>query len=136
MRVARVLMVGALIAGGVALLAPGAGGSVPALSKQCKSLQALDTKLEAALASTTSNYDSGSISNLSKSFKKAAKTAPKAIKSAMNAIASVASDVASQGNATAAAATLKKDAAKVGPAVVTWGSYLSHNCAATTTPSS
>ena len=72
----RVFVVGALIAGGIVMLAPGASASVPASSKTCKSLESLDKVLNKVV--TSSNYDSGTINNLSKSFRKAAKTAPKA----------------------------------------------------------
>ena len=45
MRTLRVLVVGALIAGGLVVLAPGATASVSAASKTCKSLTALNQKL-------------------------------------------------------------------------------------------
>lgn len=127
MRVFRVFAIGVLIAGGLVMLAPGASGSVPALSKTCKSLKALDKKLNKVVQS--SNYDSGTINDLSKSFQKGAKTAPKSVRSAMNAIAAVASDAASAGSTAAAAAALKKDGQKLATAAVTWESYLSTNCA-------
>ena len=46
MRTLRVLVVGALIAGGLVVLAPGATASVSAASKTCKSLTALYQKIE------------------------------------------------------------------------------------------
>jgi conjugal transfer/entry exclusion protein len=127
MRMFRVLVIGVLVAGGLAMVTPGASASVPALSKTCKALQSLDKSLNKVV--TSSNYDSGTISNLAKSFRTAAKTAPKRLRSAMNEIAAVASDAASGGSTAAAAAALKKDAAKLSAAVVTWGTYLSTNCA-------
>ena len=70
MRVFRVLVVGTLMAGGLVLLAPGASGSVPTVSKACKSLKSLDKKLNKVIAGGESgNYDSGAINDVSKSFK-------------------------------------------------------------------
>jgi hypothetical protein len=127
MSVFRVLVVSALIVGGLVMLAPGASGSVPAVSKTCKSLKALDKKLNKVV--TSSDYDSGTINNLSKSFRTAAKTAPKSLRSAMNAIADVASDAAGAGSTAAAAAALRKDGQKLSAAAATWATYLSTNCA-------
>jgi hypothetical protein len=127
MRRFRVLVVGALVAGGLAMLGAGASASVPAVSKTCKSLKSLDKTLNKVV--TSNNYDSGTISDLSKSFRKAAKTAPKSLRSAMNAIADVAADAAAAGSDTAATAALKKDAQKLSAAALTWTTYLSKNCA-------
>jgi hypothetical protein len=123
----RALVIGGLIVGGFVMLAPGASGSVPAVSKTCKALKSLDKKLNKVV--TSSDYDSGTINNLSKSFRTAARTAPKSLRSAMNAIAAVASDAAGAGSPTAAAAALKKDGQKLSAAAVTWATYLSTNCA-------
>ena len=123
----RLLVVGVLVAGGLALLGPGASASVPASSKNCKSLKSLDKTLNKVV--TSSNYDSGTINDLSKSFRTAAKTAPKSLRSAMNAIADVASDAAAAGSDTAATAVLKKDGKKLSAAAVTWAKYISTNCA-------
>ena len=70
MRMFRVLVVGVLVAGGLAMLRPGASASVPALSKTCKSLKSLDKNLNKVV--TSSKYDSGAANNLSKSFRQAA----------------------------------------------------------------
>ena len=134
MRTFRVFVLGVLVASGLAMLAPGASASVPALSKTCKSLKSLDKVLNKVV--TSSNYDSGTINNLSKSFRKAAKTAPQSLRSAMNAIAAVASDAAGAGSPTAAAAALKKDGQKLSAAAVTWGTYLSTNCAGSSSSTS
>ena len=114
MRMFRVLVVGVLVASGLAMLTPGASASVPALSKTCKALQSLDNSLNKVLDSR--NYDSGSISNLAKSFRTGAKTAPKRLRSAMNEIAAVASDAASGGSTAAAARGTQEGCAKA------WGS--------------
>jgi hypothetical protein len=135
MRVFRVLAVGVLTAGGLVMLAPAASGSVPSVSKTCKSLQSLDKQLTQVIQSSGANYDSGTINNLSKSFRKAAKTAPKSLRSAMNSFASVASDAAAAGNAGAAAAAIKKDGAKFSAAALTWGTYLSKNCGSSSSAS-
>jgi hypothetical protein len=133
MRTFRVLVVGVLVAGGLAVLAPGASASVPAVSKTCQSLNSLNKNLEAALAAgNAGKFDSGAISNLSKSFRKGAKTAPKSLKSAMNSIADVAGSVAGSGSTAEAAAALKKGGAKIASALVTWGTYLDKNCRAST----
>ena len=137
MRVFRVLVVGALMAGGLVLLAPGASGSAPAVSKACKSLKSLDKKLNKVIAGGESgNYDSGAINDVSKSFKNAAKTGPKSLRSAMRTIASVASAAAAAGNPTAAAAALKKGGQTLAAAAVTWGRYLATNCAGSSSSSS
>jgi hypothetical protein len=126
MRSVRVLAVGVLLAGGLAVLAPGANAAV---SKTCQSLNTLSQKLDDAIASgDAGKVDSGEINNLSKSFRKAAKTAPKPLKSAMNTIADVAADVADTGSPAAAAAALKKAGQKFTSALVTWGTYLAKNC--------
>src|SRR5436190_4336292 len=128
-RTFRVLVVGVLVAGGPAVLAPGASASVPAVSKTCQSLSTLNKSLDKAVANGYSGeVDSGAVNNLSKSFRKAAKTAPKALKSAMNTIAEVAADVADTGSPAAAAAALKKAGTKFTSALVTWGTYLTKNC--------
>jgi hypothetical protein len=50
MRTFRVLVVGVLVAGGLAVLAPGASASVPAVSKSCQTLSTLNKSLEQAIA--------------------------------------------------------------------------------------
>ena len=133
MRTFRVLVVGMVVVGWVAVLAPGASAAVPAVSKTCRSLNTLNKNLEAAIASgNAGKFDSGAINNLSKSFRKAAKTGPKTLKSAMNTIADVASNVAGSGSTAAAAAALTKGGQKFTSALVTWGTYLAKNCAAST----
>jgi hypothetical protein len=130
MRTFRVSVVGVLVAGGLAVLAPGASASVPAVSKTCQSLNTLNKNLEQALASgNAGKFDSGTINNLSKSFRKGAKTGPKSLKSAMNTIADVAANVAGSGSTGAAAAALKKGGQKFSLALVTWGTYIAKNCA-------
>ena len=131
MRLFRVFVGGMLISAGLVMLAQGASGAVPAVSKACKSLTSLDKQLNKVVNSAT--YDSGTISNLAKSFKSGAKSAPKSIKSAMNTIASVASDAAGAGSTAAAAAALKKDGQKLTTAVLTWAAYISKNCGGLTT---
>jgi hypothetical protein len=133
MRSLRVFAVGVLLAGGLAVLAPGASAAV---SKTCQSLNTLNKKLDDAIASgDAGTVDSGAINNLSKSFRKAAKTAPKPLKSAMNTIADVAADVADTGSPAAAAAALKKAGQKFTSALVTWGTYLSKNCSGSSSAS-
>ena len=126
-------VVGMLIAGGMVMVAEVPGGSVPAASKTCKSLQALDNKLSLV---RSNNYKSSTISSLAKSFRDASKSAPKSIKSAMNTIATVASDAAAAGSVSGAAAALRKDATKLATAVAKWGTYLSTNCAPSTSTGS
>jgi hypothetical protein len=131
MRTFRVLVVGALLAGGLAVLAPGASASVPDVSKTCQSLSTLNKSLEQAIASGNSGkFDSGAINNLSKAFRKVAKTGPKTLKSSMNTIADVAANVAGSGSTAAAAAALKKGGQKFSLALVTWSTYLAKNCSA------
>jgi hypothetical protein len=134
MRVFRMFVVGMLIAGGMVMVAEAPGGSVPAASKSCKSLQALDKQLSKVVRSN--NYQSSTISSLAKSFRDAAKSAPKSIKSAMNTIATVASDAAAAGSVSGAAAALRKDGTKLATAVANWGTYLSTNCAPSTASTS
>ena len=134
MRVFRMFVVGMLIAGGMVMVAEAPGGSVPAASKSCKSLQALDKQLSKVVRSN--NYKSSTISSLTKSFRDAAKSAPKSIKSAMNTIATVASDAAAAGSVSGAAAALRKDGTKLATAVAKWGTYLSTNCAPSTASTS
>jgi len=134
MRVFRMFVVGMLIAGGMVMVAEAPGGSVPAASKSCKSLQALDKQLSKVVRSN--NYKSSTISSLTKSFRDAAKSAPKSIKSAMNTIATVASDAAAAGSVSGAAAALRKDGTKLATAVEKWGTYLSTNCAPSTASTS
>ena len=81
----RMFVVGMLIAGGMVMVAEAPGGSVPVVSKSCKSLQALDKQLSKVVRSN--NYKSSTISSLAKSFRDAGKSAPKSIKSAINTIA-------------------------------------------------
>ena len=134
MRMFRMFVVGMLIAGGMVLVAEAPGGSVPAASKSCKSLQALDKQLSKVVRSN--DYESSTISSLAKSFRDAAKSAPKSIKSAMNTITTVASDAAAAGSVSGAAAALRKDGTKLATAVVKWGTYLSTNCAPSTASTS
>ena len=134
MRMFRVLVGGVLIAGGLVMLAPGTNGAVLAAPKTCKSLKSLDKKLNNVVRS--GHYDSGTINNLSKSFRNAAKTGPKRLRSAMKVIAAVASDAAGAGSTAGAAAALKKDAPKLSGAVVTWATYLERNCAPSTAATS
>ena len=130
------VLIGVLVAGGLAVLAPGASASGPAVSKVCKSLDTLDTSLDKVIASGNSGkVDSGAINSLSKSFRKAAKTGPKSLKSAMNTIADVAADVADAGSPVAAAAALKKAGQKFATALVTWSTYLAKNCSGASTAS-
>ena len=133
MRSLRVLVVGVLVTGGLAVLAPGTSASVPAASKACQSLNTLNKSLDKAIASgNVGKFDSGAVNNLSKSFRKAAKTAPKSLKSAMNTIADVAADVSHTGSTAAAAAALKKAGQKITVALVTWQTYLTKNCSGAT----
>ena len=128
-------MASALVLSGVAA-ASGASASVSAASKTCTSLNTLNTNLQKALSSgDTGKVDTGAVSSLSKSFRKAAKTGPKSLRSAMNTIADVAASVASSGgSAVAAALALRKAGGKLTAAVVTWGTYLAKNCAGLTVP--
>ena len=66
MRVFRMFVVGMLIAGAMVMVAEAPSGSVPAASKSCKSLQALDKQLSKVVRSN--NYQSSTISSLAKSF--------------------------------------------------------------------
>jgi len=134
MRVFRMFVVGMLIAGGMVMVAEAPGGSVPAVSKSCKSLQALDKQLSKVVRSN--NYKSSTISSLAKSFRDAGKSAPKSIKSAMNTIATVASDAAAAGSVSGAAAALRKDGTKLATAAAKWWTYLSTNCAPSTSTGS
>ena len=72
MRTLRVLVTGVLIAGGLAALAPAATASVPGASTSCKSLTALDTKLQNVLKSD--KVDTGAIGSLSSSFRNGSKS--------------------------------------------------------------
>jgi len=129
MRTLRVVLIGVLVAAGLAVLAPGAIASVPAVSKTCQSLNTLNKNLEKALSSgDTGKFDAGAITNLSKSFRKVAKTAPKSLKSAMNTIADVAASVGHTSSPLAAAVVLRNNVQKLTPATVTWGTYLAKNC--------
>src|SRR5215203_67893 len=113
MRSFRVLVVAPLVAGGFALVAPGASASAPAVSRTCQSLITLNKNLDRAVASgDAGKVDSGAIDNLSKSFRTAAKSAPTTLKSSMNAIADVAADVADAGSPAAAATALRKAGSK------------------------
>jgi hypothetical protein len=136
MRRFRVFVVGVLVAGGLAVLAPGAGASLPTVSKTCRSLNTLSKNLDKAVANgNLGQVDSGAINSLSKSFRKAAKTAPKSLKSAMNTIADVAADVADAGSPATAAAALKKAGQKFAGALVTWSTYLAKNCSVSSSAS-
>jgi hypothetical protein len=132
MRTLRVFVVGALVAGGLAVLAPGAVASVPAASKTCKQLNALNQKLQQAFASAnTGTVDTAAISNMSSSFRSAEKSAPKSLKSAMTTISTVAANVAHTSSTAEAAAALKNGGAKLASALATWGTYLAANCSGT-----
>ena len=129
MRTLRVLVVGALTAGGLVVLAPGATASVSAASKTCKSLTALNQKLEQAFASgDAGKVDTGTVSDVSSSFRSAEKSAPKSLKSAMNTISVVAAKVAHTSSTAEAAAALKSGGAKLASALATWGTYLDTKC--------
>jgi hypothetical protein len=129
MRTLRILVVGVVIAGGLAVLGSGATASVPAVSKTCKSLNSLNKKLQKALTSADAGqFDSGAVSDVSSSFRKAAKSGPKGLKSAMNTIASVAENVAHSSSTAGAAAALTNAGAKLTSALATWGTYVAKNC--------
>jgi hypothetical protein len=135
MWVVRVLVLSVvLVAGSVLAFAPAARGAAPTASKACASLKSLNTKLNKVVDSQS--YDSGSISDLSKSFKNGAKSAPKSLKSSMSTIAAVASDAASAGSTSGAAAVLKKDTQKLAAAVLKWTQYLETKCGGSTTSTS
>jgi hypothetical protein len=132
----RVFVVCSLVAGGLAVLAPGASAAVPVVSTTCRSLNTLNENLESAITNgDAGKVDSDAINNLSKSFRKAAKSAPKSLKSAMNAIADVAADVADAGSPAAAAAALNKAGPKFTSALTTWGTYLAKNCSGSSSAS-
>jgi hypothetical protein len=131
MRALRALVVAVLIAGGVAVLATQASASAPAVSKTCQSLNSLDAKLQKALSSSKSGtVDSGAVSDVSTSFRKAAKSGPGSLKSTMNAIADIARDVSHTSSTAEAAVALKKDTAKLESALAKWGGYIVKNCSA------
>jgi hypothetical protein len=131
MRTIRVLVVGVLLAGGLAVLAPNAVASAPAASKACQSLKSLNQKLEKALASDrTGKVDTGAVSDVASSFKKPPKGVPANVKSAMSTIASVASNVGHSGSTAGALAALRRAGAKLTGAVVTWGAYVTKTCPA------
>ena len=133
MRTIRLLVIGVLVAGGLAALAPEANASVPTVSKTCRTLNTLNQNLEKALASGESGHvDTGAISNLSKSFRKAEKTSPKSLKSAENTIADAAANVSHTSSPAAAAAALKAAGQKLTVAVVTLGTYVGKNCSGAT----
>ena len=129
MRTLRVLVVGAMIAGGLVVLAPGATASVSAASKTCKSLTSLNQKLEQAFASgDAGKVDTGTVSDVSSSFRSAEKSAPKSLRSSMNTISVVAANVAHTSSTAEAAAALKSGGAKLASALATWGTYLDTKC--------
>src|SRR4051794_31142332 len=102
MNALRILVIGTLVTGGLAALAPGVTASVPGVPKNCQSLNTLNQNLEKALKSGDSGQvDTGAISNLSKAFRKAEKTSPKSLKSAENTIADVAANVSHTSSAAA-----------------------------------
>ena len=110
------------------MLAAGATASVSAASKTCQSLTALNQKLEQAFASGDAGHvDTGTVSDVSSSFRKAEKTAPKSLKSAMNEISVVAANVAHTSSTAAAAAALTNGGAKLASALATW-KYLDTKC--------
>jgi hypothetical protein len=125
MRPFRVLVIGLLVAAGLGARVPGANASVSGVSKACRSLNTLNQNLDKALASgNTGHVDTGAVSSLSKSFRKAAKTSPKSLKSAENTIADVAANVSHTSSAAAAAAALKAAGTKLTVALATWGTYI------------
>lgn len=133
LRTSRLLVIGLLVAGGLTALAPGANASVPSVSKTCRSLNSLNQNLQKALASGDSGQiDTGAISNLSKSFRKAEKTSPKSLKSAENTIADAAASVSHTSDAAAAAAAIKAAGSRLTAAVVTLGTYIGRNCSGAT----
>jgi hypothetical protein len=135
MRTLRVLVIGVLIAGVLAVSASGAIASAPAVSKICRSLNPLNQKLQKALSSADSGkVDSGAVKDVSTSFGKAAKSGPKTLKSAMSTIAAVAANVAHASSTAGAAAALKNGGAKLTSALVTWGAYIAKNCSGSTVP--
>ena len=133
LRTIRLFVIGVLLAGGLAALAPRANASVPSVSKTCRTLNSLNQNLEKALASGESGQiDTGEISNLSKSFRKAEKTSPKSLKSAEKTIADAAANVSHTSSPAAAAAALKAAGQKLTTAVVTLGTYVGRTCSGAT----
>jgi hypothetical protein len=130
MRTIRVVVAGVLMAGGLAVLAPGAMASTPSASKACQTLNSLNQKLEKALNTKTGKVDTGAVSAVSSSFKKPPKGTPSSVKSAMNTIAGVASSVGHTGSTAAALGVIKNAGAKLTAAVVTWGAYVAKTCPA------
>ena len=129
MRPLCVLVMVALVAGGLAAGVPGANASVPGVSKTCRSLNALNQNLENAFASGDAGHvDSSAVNSVSKSFRNAAKTGPKSLKSAENTIADVAANVSHTSSPAAAAVALKAAGAKLTSALATWGAYIANNC--------
>src|SRR6478672_7423590 len=129
MRPLCVLVMVALVAGGLAAGVPGANASVPGVSKTCRSLNALNQNLEKAFASGDAGHvDSSAVNSVSKSFRNAAKTGPKSLKSAENTIADVAANVSHTSSPAAAAVALKAAGAKLTSALATWGAYIANNC--------
>ena len=119
MRTVRVFLIGALVAGGLAVLASGATASTPAASKTCQSLTSLNQKLQKALASAkTGKVDTGVVGDVSSSFKKVPKGSPGSVKSAMGTIASVAGNVAHSSSTAHALAVIRNSGAKFTSAVV------------------
>jgi hypothetical protein len=129
MRTIRVVVVGVLMVGGLAVLAPGATAATPQASKACQTLNSLNQKLEKALGSAkTGKVDTGAVSSVSSSFKKPPKGTPSSVKSAMNTIAGVASSVGHSGSTAAALGVIRNAGAKLTAAAVTWGAYLAKTC--------
>ena len=135
MRALRMLVIGVLVAGGLAAQVEGANASVPGVSKTCRSLNTLNQSLQNSLASgDTGHVDTGEVNSLSKSFRKAAKNSPKSLKTAENTIADVAANVSHTSSAGAAAAALKAGGTKLAIALATWGTYIANNCSGATAP--
>ncbi len=131
----RLLVIGVLVAGGLAARVDGANASVPSVSKTCQSLNTLNQNLENALHSGgTGDVDTGAVSNLSKSFRKAAKSSPKSLKTSENTIADVAANVSHTSSPAAAAAALKAGGTKLATALAKWETYIAKNCSGTTAP--
>jgi hypothetical protein len=135
MRTFRLLMIAALAAGGLTVLAPEAGASVPGVSKTCKSLNKLQKELDKVDPSDTENFDFDELGDIGSAFHKAAKGAPSKLKSAMNSIGDVYDDMADADNLSDAVSTYGKNARKFTKALTTWGTYLATNCTGTTTTS-
>ncbi len=131
MRTFRVLVVAALAAGGLAVLAPAANASAPAVSKTCKSLNTLSKELDKADVSSGKNFNFGELKAIGAAFHKAAKVAPKKLKSALNTIGDLYAGMGDAGNVADAVAAYGKNGQKFTKAIQTYSTYLATNCLAT-----